>query len=299
MSKLYVHDVQITKEAPNYQREYQATSKLQVKENNMNIFNEELEQFCRLYNLPIQHLGKILKDPKVIPMIRGKAFEFSVCDRLEGILNSQIWKVDKPFLNPQLGSHDEDVVIKHLITERKFTVECKLTAKGEFRYDDNDKTYIVKVKCMRSRTLGNTQVQRLAPMLGVSPESLAVHNDQYRPQDFNFVITSLANAFYETDENGIFVWQPSEMGRLFLAQKYGNHLSDEEYQDRAFADMYVACSSDIAISSQNDIHCTRRRCSMPKNCGFIPNYPQIIFDSAMNVVNGNWFPINQIETLLG
>ena len=63
---MYVHDVQITKEAPNYQREYQATSKLQVKENNMNIFNEELEQFCRLYNLPIQHLGKILKDPKII-----------------------------------------------------------------------------------------------------------------------------------------------------------------------------------------------------------------------------------------
>lgn len=264
---------------------------------NMNTMNQELEQFCRLYNLPIQHLGKILKDPKVIPMIRGKAFEFSVCDKLESILNTEIWKVDKPFINPQLGSHDEDVSIQHLNTNQKFTIECKLSAKGEFRQIPNGQ-YCIKVKCMRSRTLGTTQVQRLAPTLGISPESLAIHNDQYRPQDFDFVITSLANAFYETDENGIFIWQPTEIGKQFLIQKYGDNLSDEEYQDRAFLDMYIARSSDISITTQNNILCTRRACTNQTNCGFIPNYPQIIFDENLNVINDTWLPISQIETLL-
>lgn len=264
---------------------------------NINTINQELEQFCHLYNLPIQHLGKILKDPKVIPMIRGKAFEFSVCDKLESILNTEIWRVDKPFINPQLGSHDEDVSIQHLSTKQKFTIECKLSAKGEFRITTNGE-YCIKVKCMRSRTLGPVQVERLAPILGISTESLRVHNDQYRSQDFDFVVTSLANAFYETDKNGIFIWQPTKMGQQFLIQKYGDNLSNEEYQDRAFSDMYIARSSDIAITTQNNILCTRRACTNQTNCGFIPNYPQITFDKNLNVINGSWLPISQIETLL-
>jgi hypothetical protein len=263
---------------------------------NNNVINDELIEFCHLYNLPIQHLGKILRDPKVIPMIRGKAFEFSVCDRLENLLDNETWEVQKPFINPQLGSHDEDVSITHRNTGKKFTIECKLSAKGEFKKLANG--YSIKVKCMRSRTLGTTQVERLAPVLGVTPQSLSVHNDQYRPQDFNFVITSLANAFYETDENGIFVWQPNEQGQIFLAKKYGKNLSNEEYQDRAFADMYIARSQDIAITTENNIQCTRRQCTTPTNCGFIPNYPQIIFDEDMSVIQGNWFHISEIEQLL-
>ena len=49
--------------------------------------NQELIDFCELYNLPLEHLGATLKDPKVIPMIRGKAFEFSVKDRLDSIFS--------------------------------------------------------------------------------------------------------------------------------------------------------------------------------------------------------------------
>ena len=52
--------------------------------------NQELIDFCELYNLPLEHLGATLKDPKVIPMIRGKAFEFSVKDRLSQVLNQNI-----------------------------------------------------------------------------------------------------------------------------------------------------------------------------------------------------------------
>lgn len=264
---------------------------------NMNTINQELEQFCRLYNLPIQHLGKILKDPKVIPMIRGKAFEFSVCDKLESILNTEIWRVDKPFINPQLGSHDEDVSIQHLNTNQKFTIECKLSAKGKFK-KSKDGQYIIKVKCMRSRTLGTKKVKELAPILGISPESLAIHNDQYRPQDFDFVVTSLANAFYKTDENGIFIWRPTKIGQQFLVKKYGDNLSDTEYQNKAFADMYIARSSDIVVAHQNNILCSRETCTENTNCGFIPNYPQIIFDENLNVINDTWLPISQIETLL-
>ena len=30
----------------------------------------------------------------------------------------------------------------------------------------------------------------------------------------------------------------------------------------------------------------------------IPNYPQIIFDEDMSVIQGNWFHISEIEQLL-
>ena len=37
---------------------------------------EKLEIFGDRYNLNIEYLVEILDDPKVIPMIRGKSFEF-------------------------------------------------------------------------------------------------------------------------------------------------------------------------------------------------------------------------------
>ncbi|HHR6503339.1 TPA: hypothetical protein ACS8CD_003925, partial [Providencia alcalifaciens] len=176
--------------------------------------NQELIDFCELYNLPLQHLGATLKDPKVIPMIRGKAFEFSVKDKLSDVLNQDTWYVSKPFINPQLGSHDQDVLIKHLPTSRLITIECKLSAKGQYKFQTHES--IFKIKCMRSRTLGPELVRRLAPLRGISEESLSVHNDQYLCDDFDLVITSLANAFYSTNEEGIFIWNPSAVGQDFL-----------------------------------------------------------------------------------
>lgn len=259
--------------------------------------NQELIEFCELYNLPLEHLGATLKDPKVIPMIRGKAFEFSVKDRLSQILNSSIWHVSKPFVNPQLGSHDQDVLIKHIPTGIQITIECKLSAKGEYKQFENES--IFKIKCMRSRTLGAELVQRLAPLRGVSEESLSVHNDQYMPGDFDLVITSLANAFYSTNEEGIFIWSPSHVGQLFLETKYGAGLSDTQYQNAAFNDMYVARSSDLRISSHTGVLCTRRRCLNKTDCGFIPNYPLLTINhTSLQDPSNRWIHISNIESLL-
>ena len=152
---------------------------------------------------------------------------------------------------------------------------------------------------MRSRTLGAELVQRLAPLRGVSEESLSVHNDQYMPGDFDLVITSLANAFYSTNEEGIFIWSPSHVGQLFLETKYGAGLSDTQYQNAAFNDMYVARSSDLRISSHTGVLCTRRRCLNKTDCGFIPNYPLLTINhTSLQDPSNRWIHISNIESLL-
>ena len=123
--------------------------------------------------------------------------------------------------------------------------------------------------------------------------------DQYLLGDFDLVITSLANAFYSTNEDGIFVWDPSALGQSFLEQKYGVGLSEKQYQDAAFNDMYVARASDLIISETNEVLCTRKKCSNNQNCGFIPNYPLLKFnhDNLTNPSN-RWVHISNIENLL-
>ncbi|MFM7365460.1 MAG: hypothetical protein ACKO11_13385 [Cuspidothrix sp.] len=88
--------------------------------------HEELLEFCQTYNIPSEYLVPILSDPKVVPMIRGKAFEFSVVSLLSKALNPEEWIVDKPIINSQLGIHDTDVRVTHLKTNKVISVECKL-----------------------------------------------------------------------------------------------------------------------------------------------------------------------------
>lgn len=261
--------------------------------------NNDLISFCQKYNIPFNSLGEILNDPKVIPMIRGKAFEFSVLESLTNVLDSSTWEVKKPYLNPQLNSHDQDVLIKHLPTQKEITIECKLTAKGKYSYKNN--SHIFKVKCMRSRTLGVEQVNKLSEKRGVSKEQLSIHNDQYLPSDFDLVITNLANAFYATDNNGSFIWAPTEKGTQFLRKKYGENLSDDEYRNKAFNDIFIAKSSNLAVSEENMSHviCSRKKCSDKQNCGFIPNYPDLEFsEQNLTTPSRKWVHISNIETLL-
>ncbi|NJR19112.1 MAG: XRE family transcriptional regulator, partial [Calothrix sp. CSU_2_0] len=89
-------------------------------------WTDKLVKFCEEYNIPIEYLADVLSDPKVVPMIRGKAFEFSVAATLSRILNPEEWKVDKPIINSQLGLHDTDVRVTHLLTKKVLTVECKV-----------------------------------------------------------------------------------------------------------------------------------------------------------------------------
>jgi hypothetical protein len=77
-----------------------------------------VETFCQAYNIPLEYLAQTLYEPKVIPMIRGKAFEFSVLLVLQTTLPKAEFEVQKVAMNAQVGQHDEDVVVFHLPTQK-------------------------------------------------------------------------------------------------------------------------------------------------------------------------------------
>lgn len=253
-------------------------------------WKEKVKKYCEKYNIPILYLAETLYEPKVVPMIRGKAFEFSVMMALQKILPQKDWEVKKEVMNAQLGFHDVDVMVVHKPTKKAIHVECKLAKKGGYRLFPDGHSEI-RVKCMRSRTLGSSKVKELAPKLGVSEKSLAVHNDQYLPADFDIVVSSIGNAFYTTDKKtGLFEWRPTKEGEKFL-YKIGASMG-ENLKDFAFGTLYIAKSSDLQIGN-NGIGCTRAKCKNKKACGFIPNYPIIFFDKSTNQPKAGWVPIEK------
>ncbi len=210
-------------------------------------------------------------------MIRGMAFEFTAMVKLREILDKEEWLVDKPVINAQLGSGDIDVRVVHKPTRQIINVECKLSGKGT--YTDKGSYHRIEVKCMRSRTLGNSQVESLAPKLGVTEEQLSAHSDSYMPHDFDLVITSMANAFYITDEEtDEFVFSPSDHEKQFLKQIGA---SDGNMQEFAYNHLFIATPYDLAPLESNSQTCRRRKCNKPEKCGFVPNYPYIKFDKGL------------------
>ncbi len=251
----------------------------------METWEKKVKEYCKKYNIPTFYLAETLYEPKVVPMIRGKAFEFSVMIALQEILPKEEWQVDKPMMNAQIGFHDIDVRVLHKPTKKVIRVECKLSKKGGYRkFTDGHSE--VRVKCMRSRTLGTAKVRELAPKFGISEKVLSIHNDQYLPADFDIVITSIANAFYTTDKKtSYFEWKPSRDGEEFL-YKIGAS-KNENLQDFAFKTLYVARTEDLKIGD-NGVVCTRAQCKNKKKCGFIPNYPIINFDQKTNKPINKW-----------
>ncbi|HEX9722362.1 MAG TPA: restriction endonuclease [Candidatus Paceibacterota bacterium] len=257
-------------------------------------WEENVKEYCEKYNIPVLYLAETLYEPKVVPMIRGKAFEFSVMMALQEILPTHEWIVDKPMINAQIGLHDVDVRVIHKPTEKIIRIECKLAKKGGYRLFPDGHSEI-RVKCMRSRTLGSAKVRELAPKLGVSEKVLAVHNDQYLPADFDIVITSIGNAFYATDKKtGLFEWKPSKPAEDFLG-KIG-FTGKENLRDFAFKTMFAAKTSDLTIG-KNGITCTRGLCKNKKACGFIPNYPIITFGEKTNKSTNKWVSLREVSSL--
>ncbi len=189
-------------------------------------WTDDIQNYCNKLNIEADDLFSVLSDSKVSPMIRGKAFEFSMAYRLKDILDPKKWEVSKPNMNAQAGLHDVDVMIKHIASETVISVECKLAKKGGFskakskqkNYVKND--FIIPVKCMRSRTtLSKDRVRAGAIAYGVSEDAFSIHSDQYRPSNFNVVATSIANGFYETDEEtGEYIFKPTALAMDFLSK---------------------------------------------------------------------------------
>lgn len=262
---------------------------------------EKIQDYCRQYNIPIEYFPELISDPKVVPMIRGKAFEFSVLIALRYLLDSKNWQIEKLNINAQSTIPDEDLTITHIPTGKNFTIECKLSAKEKYDLIPKYGLFKIQVKCMRSRTLGEEKVKTLAPLWGLSESILKVHNDQYLPKDFDLLVTSIGNAFYTTESSsGNYIWNPNKSAIDFLQSQ--NPLlkldNPNELKDFAFNQMYVARSSDLAVSEKNQIKCSRKKCSHQANCGFIPNYPNIFFDLSTLKVLHPWYPLDQCLELL-
>lgn len=254
----------------------------------------KVAQFCEEFNIPRDYLADTLYDLKVTPMIRGKAFEYSAMLALRNILPTNDWEVSKPILNPQLGFHDMDIKVLHKSTGRIIKIECKLASKESYRYYTDGHSEL-RVKCMRSRTLGASKVKELAPKLHVDEESLAIHNDQYLPADFDVVITSIGNVFYRTNpKTDVFEWKPTEQELKFLESI--NIAKEPNLKDFAFNRLYLSKSTNL-VTSKVAVVCSRKLCKNKNNCQFIPNYPKIIFDTSTVEPTNGWVEISQSESL--
>ena len=259
-------------------------------------WQEKTIKFCNKYNIPLNYLAETLNEPKVIPMIRGKAFEFSVQQALESILDGTEWAIEKNIINAQLGLHDEDVTLIHKPTGRSFGGECKLAGKGRYK-TLNDQSVQINIKCMRSRTLGQEMVSKLAPKYGLETSVLSTHNDQYLPSDFDLVITSIGNAFYQTDNNGLMYWAPTPKETEWL--KFLCETNDESrLQDLTFNKIYVITSKELSVYDGGYQSCTRRKCEDNTNCGFIPNYPTLTFEHNQRTPSNGWKSLSKITEVL-
>lgn len=270
-----------------------------------NKWDEQIIKISQKYNLCLDSIPDIIEDLKVLPMIRGKSFEFYIFSKLQQILDTRVWKTEKLILNPQSGNPDEDITITYLENHQKITVECKLSAKGKYKVIEKEgKNYFqIQVKCMRSRTLGDSKIKELAPKLNVDSEVLKIHNDQYLSSDFDLVITSLANSFYETIKTTkTYEWQPKNEAIDFLKILSLNqtlNLDDPDIQKNfAFQQLYIARSQDLVITTNNSISCTRKKCKNKTDCGFIPNYPVMIFDLKNGKVLPPWRELKDCLPLL-
>ncbi len=272
---------------------------------------DDIRKYCRKLNIETKDLYSVLSDPKVSPMIRGKAFEFSLSYRLSQILASDEWTVSKPTMNAQSNAHDVDVKVLHNPTETVISVECKLAKKGSFRvakrkYRNRDKNdYFLEVKCMRSRTtLSDDRVRTGAAAHGVTKEAFKLHSDQYRAVNFDVVATSIANAFYETEEDtGMYIFQPSENARK-LFEEFNPPNDEEELQLFIYNKIYLARSMDLAVTTKSGVECGRRNCTDRSNCGFIPNSPLINFGNIGDLPpgkipapNNHWVELKDAESL--
>jgi hypothetical protein len=272
---------------------------------------EDIQNYCNKLNIEASDLYSVLSDSKVSPMIRGKAFEFSMAYRLEDILPKDKWEVSKPNMNAQAGLHDVDVMVRHIESGKVISVECKLAKKGGFGQaringkNYSKKDFLIGVKCMRSRTtLSVDRVKSGAAAYGVTAESFAIHSDQYRPSNFDVVATSIANGFYETDEEtGEYIFQPTQTALDFLS-KFNPPAGAEALQLFVYNQIYLARSSDLIVSSATGIKCTRRSCEHKEDCGYIPNYPIINFGDVDTLQAGQipspksgWYSLQMADQL--
>ena len=240
---------------------------------------DEVKEYCQYYDLPLSHIVEIISDLKVIPMLRGKGFEFTVSDFLKTKLSSQ-WNISNPNINAQSEVHDVDVYVIRKKDNKQIRIECKLAGKYSFSRDFDNPVF--KVKCMRSRTISDNEVAtRMAKKYKIERKLVLYHADNYREDDFDYVIASMGNAFWTTKDKK-YIFECTDEDTNILSKLFPSHFKNiknkNEFRERAFNFLLIAHSKDITVSKSNGVICTRRKCienGTSTSCGFIPNYPII------------------------
>jgi hypothetical protein len=151
----------------------------------MKNLEELLADYCQKYNVPINHLFKILEDQKVTPMIRGKAHEYNGYDILKKTLNENEWEVHKLNLNAQPGFDDQDISIRHRRSGVDIKVEMKTAVRDSFRTGLTTRKLTVphfKVKSHKSRS---------------SIKKANTTNDRYEIAHFDILLTTPINSIYQ------------------------------------------------------------------------------------------------------
>jgi hypothetical protein len=144
---------------------------------------EQVLSYCEQYAIPIQDFMEILRDQKVVPMLRGKGMEYNALYAIRDSLNPAAWAVRKLNLNPQPGTPDQDIEITHRRTGERFIAESKSACRGSMTAGTRaklHKTPHFKVKCHRSRS-----------------NTAAAMNDRYSADSFDVLVTNPSNALFK------------------------------------------------------------------------------------------------------
>ena len=253
-----------------------------------------IQDVCIEFDIPISHLHEIISDPKVMPMIRGYALEYSAIDRLNNILSQTTWHVEKPRMNAQNGTNDVDIIVQHLRSQKTIRIECKLAKKGSFKLQNGlspDPT--AQIKCMRSRTLGEAMIPVRAKELRVSENYLKGHADNYMCHEFDIVLSSLSNAFFKTDKSTLnYFWDASPQEQEFL-RLCG--LSGESDPKKISDSYFLMAPAEKLSSKSRGSKCPRKKCTQPDECIFVPNNPIVNFSATSGNPLAPWFRVENVE----
>ena len=224
---------------------------------------QNIKEYCKKYNVPLENLMDILEDQKVLPMIRGKATEFVAATFLKRILDQREWQVQKLNLNAQPGRYDEDISITFSRTGDRLKVEAKNAVRGSFRLGTRAKANVphFKVKCHKSRS--NIKKRNTT-------------NDRYIVGEFDLLICNVSNS--------VFMNKPLE-AKLSLI--------DDKSAIRWLKNYYNIKRDDELIRSTYD---DWRLClphTIPKEDSSIPRTPTVLMNN-----DPNWFTPDQLETKL-
>ncbi len=221
-----------------------------------------ITEYCETYNIPRENLLDILEDQKVVPMIRGKATEYIGAAVLKEALDPRDWIVEKLNLNPQLGTHDEDVSITYKRTGCRLKAETKNAVRDHFRLRAKSiKVPHFNVKCHKSRS---------------HLKKASTTNDRYEVGDFDVLLCNASNAVFQgkTLDRGLPLIDDNE------AIEWLRGFYDVETEDqlrRAAYDDWRLCLP-VTIASPD---------------GTLPRTPSVLMEN-----DPNWFGLDRVAANL-